>query len=164
MRYLKDKFTKLIELLKDINWLRISILVLLVATITQAFFWVSAVLESSKARVEYAETIRAYAGKLEEENDTVRKLLQESMEDPDVWGLRLISEIIIPRVNISSSGLAPGREKIICEASKQMIASFGEVLVNDEKATSLSPNQRSFIFKLLQAEAEYINNRCKKHK
>ena len=149
--------------LREINWKSILILCLFVASCALSWAWVDGELRSSMVRVEYAEKIKAYAGKLEEENQAVRDLLQEKTNSPEIWGLKLISEIVVPRVNVISNGLPKGREKAVCVMANKMLEGFGEVLLHDSRSAELTSDQKTFIFKLLRAESKYFNQACKKY-
>lgn len=162
MNYLKNKLSAVAGLISEIDWKNVSVLCLLIISIAFGYIWVDGVLRSSLIRVEYAEKIKSYAGKLEEENEAVRELLSERTNSPEVWGLKLISEIVMPRVNFISNGLPKGKERLVCTTVNKMLEGFGEVLLHDSKSAELTSEQKSFIFKLLRAESKYFNSVCKK--
>ena len=163
MNFLKERLSQLGESLRAADWKNILVLFFFLTGCILSWAWVDAELRSSMARVEYAEKIKNYAGKLEEENKAVREMLLESQSNPDVWGLKLISEIIMPRVNFSADGLPQGKEKVACVTVDKMLQSFGITLLNDENAAQLSPQQKAFILKLITAEMKYFNRICKKY-
>ena len=163
MNFLKRRFESVLQTIKEADWKNILILLLFVAGCILSWAWVDGEIRSSIARVEYAEKIKNYAGKLEEENNTVRELLLESQSSPEVWGLKLISEIVMPRVNFSADGLPQGKEEVVCTTVDKMLQGFGITLLNDENAAQLSPQQKAFILKLITAEMKYFNRICKKY-
>lgn len=163
MSYIKGLWGKSINTLRGVDWKNVLALCLLSTSIAIAYIWVDEVLRSSLIRVEYAEKIKTYAGKLEEENQAVRELLSETINGPEAWGLKFISEIVMPRVNVDSGGLPKGKEKIFCETINKMLEGFGETLLHDSKSAELTPQQKSFIFKLIRAESKYFNSVCREY-
>ena len=111
MNFLKERWSQLRESLRAADWKNILVLFFFVTGCILSWAWVDAELRSSMARVEYAEKIKNYAGRLEEENQAVRELLLESQSSPEVWGLKLISEIVMPRVNFFCRWVTTGQRK-----------------------------------------------------
>ena len=72
MNRIQEFLGRVISTLKEVDWKNVLVLCLLASSIAFAYIWVDEVLRSSLMRVEYAEKIKAYAGKLEEENQAVR--------------------------------------------------------------------------------------------
>jgi hypothetical protein len=164
VNFLKEQWNRLIDFLQDVPWLRVIVVLLMVACSVQICLWIRDTVDTN-ARLKIAvDTATRYAGELEKENQAIREKALEAAEDPEVWGLRIIAEVISPRVNILASGIPPGKEKAVCKAAKEVLRVYSEVVVADPKAQKLMSQQRSFLIRLIQTEQEFIITTCNQFK
>ena len=160
MNLIKEQWNRLIDFLQDVPWLRVVVVLLMTACTIQICLWIKDTVDTN-ARLEIAvDTATKYAGELEDENQAVREKMKEVTEDPEVWGLRLIAEVVAPRVNILTDGMPPGKEKAVCQVAKEVLSAYSQVVVVNPKAQKLMSQQRSFLIKLIQAEQEFLTTTC----
>jgi len=132
------------------------------ACTVQICLWIRDTVDTNRRLEVAVDTATKYAGKLEKENNSIRAKLSDS--NPEVWGLRVISEIIAPRVNIVANGMPHGKEKAVCKTAIEILNVFREVVATDPTAQKLMQQQRSFLMNLIQAEQEFLTATCNKFK
>lgn len=164
MNFIKEQWGRLVNFLQGVPWLKVIVVLLMVACTVQICLWIKDTVDTN-ARLKIAvDTATKYAGKLEVENKNIRDEMLKATTDPEVWGLRIISEVIAPRVNVTANGLPPGKEKAACKAAKEVLGAYSQVVVTEPKAQKLMAQQRSFLIKLIQAEQEFFTTTCNQFK
>ena len=156
---IRDRWEQFVSFLSN-SWLKVIVVVLMTACIVQSCLWMSNILSTNKRLMTAVDTATKYAGQVEIENKSLREELKETSESPEVWGLKIMSEIISVRVSIKAVGLPKGKEKEACEAGRDVLRAWAEVIVSDPKAQKLSPQQRSFLIKLVQFDQEFLTLTC----
>ena len=164
MIFIKEQWDRFINFLRDVPWLRVIVVILMIACTVQICLWIRDTVDTNSRLEAAVDVAIKYAGQLEEENKNIRAKMSEADSDPEVWGLRIISEVIAPRVNIVTNGFPVGKEKAVCQAAKEVLGAYSQVVVADPKAQKLMAQQRSFLIKLIQAEQEFLTTTCNKFK
>ena len=164
MSFIKGWYDRLVVFLQGVPWLRVAVVLLMVACTVQICLWIKDTVNTNRRLEAAVDTATKYAGKLEEENLNIRKQLSKATSDPEVWGLRIISEVVAPRVNIVANGMPQGKEKAACKAAKEVLGAYSQVVVAEPQAQKLLAAQRAFLIKLIQAEQEFLTITCNRYK
>jgi hypothetical protein len=164
VNFIKDRWNQLIDFLQYIPWLKVVVVLLMSACTIQICVWINDTVDINRRLKIAVDTATKYAGELEKENIRIRETMSEADSDPEVWGLRIISDVIAPRVNILAIGIPRGKEKALCKITKEMLNAYSQAVVTAPTAQRLMEQQRSFLKKLIQVEQKFITTTCNKFK